>query len=228
MKITAKQLKQLILEQIEEQGKPYMISGQDITNIDDDKLRAMLAFTLPQRDKDEIHQELKRRDDKNFSQRQGMQQAAEAERQSARQGKKALEKKASGHATKLQKLFSQPTKPGESSPVLQDIAANGINSTYLNSYIRGTLGAEIWDKKNNAWQPALMDAAGDITIAQGPLKGQNLETVLSHVTNKQLTALLPGAVGRGVEKVRSALPKWLGGLEEIVKEEVANLLRNKR
>ena len=145
--------------------------------------------------------------------------------------KKSFENKVGGHAPKLQKLFSPPTQPGEASPVLQDIANNGMNSSFLKNYTKGTLGAEIWDKKNNTWQPALLKAAANIQITQGPLKGQDLETVLNYVASNDLDKLLPGAVGRGVEKVRSFLPKWAGGLKEVrqlVREEVARQLRNKR
>lgn len=112
--------------------------------------------------------------------------------------------------------------------IVNDIVSNGKKSGFL----KFVIGNKRWyDPEMNAGQGAfddgLISAASKLgKIQNGPLKGKDFGYILKAIESNELGNEMPGMLTKGVGAVKSFF--GMKEVQQMVKEEVASQLRNRR
>jgi len=225
MKITAKQLKQLIREQIEEAwslgdgdystaSTESQLAGWERDRIDKNNERAREESRYREQQQAAWSRENTLKN--NADREQAEDRARAAASSQAAQAKKASAAAATKEATaKANKLLNVLNSEGVSNSLIKD----GTDGYQLHFGV-WMKNPELYNKKREAWNPDVLKALQNMTISNGPLKGQNAAEALAKAQSGDLEG--PGLMSKvkgffGMKEVR-----------QLVREEVARQLRNKR
>ena len=226
MKITVKQLKQLIREQLEEGWRDFATgdsagASHEAQMGKADRDRYDLANER-EREERRYREEQQARHDRERTPNDADREQAAARTRAAAQQQAAQAKQAAAAAAtqKAKKDAKYLINALSSEDIAGDLIKNGTDA-YNKHFAIWMNGKHdpFYDKKRQQWSPDVMKVLQDTTISSGPLKGQNAAEAIQKAAAGDLEG--PGFMSKvkgffGMKEVR-----------QLVREEVARELRRR-